>query len=599
VFSGRHMTRGLCLMAGCCALVAAGCAEEPVELVNPSAPYLQGAVWPGDPVTALLQPEEHQTVKVNLLGTVKNAVPVKSRSPVIMEVAEEAGGEFVFSAGVVKGGAPGKAGFRVLAGGRSFAFSVGPDEGWKRFSVPLGRGAGKIKIECGLAGEGAFIANPRFARRDTKRDESRVVAFILIDALRADALGAYGAKQSPSRNIDRLAREGAIFERAYTSSPFTLTSVATIFTGLHPWQHRVLFAKDAGLVMDNSLPSLVSRFRESGYFTAAFSGTYFLMSRNGYAKGFDHFDEVCAPSFFSQSADCLNRRIISWLENRRERGPLFLYVHYVDTHAPYRPPEEYRLPRIEHLPVPGHQDVELGQIEQFGKNRRWWQFFRRPSQQDIEYLKALYRGEVAYVDGKVGELAARLKDYSGGFELILLTADHGEAFYEHGEMDHVAELHDPVMRVPFILSGRNVPSGVSVKTQARTLDMIPTLLDLSGIALPESAAGRSLVPAMKGQSMDPAPAAAMHYIRGKPEYTLVFWPWKLFRRPEDRQAELYRLDLDPGEKEDLSGRGKPQLEEMLRVLDAMLEKGAEYKAAPGEADPEMIKRLRTIGYVED
>ncbi|HUT52380.1 MAG TPA: sulfatase [bacterium] len=434
-----------------------------------------------------------------------------------------------------------------------------------------------------------------------------VVIFIVVDAMRADALGAYGAPEDPSPNIDSLAHEGAIFTHAYTSAPFTMTSVATIFTGLYPWQHRVLFSEGGGLYLDKSVPSLVQKFREAGYYTAAFSGTYFLFSRNGFAQGFDHFDETCASSFFRDSADCINSRVGEWLYSgggdmlSAGGNPLFIYIHYVDTHAPYYAPEPHRHRFTEDLAKPPRDDTALGEVKQFTGDRPWYQFYLKPSPSDVTYLRGMYEGEVSYVDAKIGELLQMFGDVE---RLVLITADHGEAFNEHGRMEHVEDLHDQVMRVPFIMSSRRspfklrkVPQGKRIDDAVRTMDMMPTLLDLAGIEVPHGISGRSLVALMNGDKLLSAPAAALHFPDNKPEYTLVLWPWKLFSRPESKSFELYRLDTDPGELHDLSASRPQALSDMKAILDSIISLPAPSSANPAPAmDQDTMKRLNALGY---
>ncbi len=551
-------------------------------------------VWPGD--TVYFKGYEEglpgaAASKVNIGGVVKNALEVSSGQPLLLPAGTRA------ALGVLPDAADRDVEFRILCQGELVArHSLVPGKApfWKQVSLGQCEG-GTLKVRCDLAGKGAFVAHPGPAVGDSLPS----IFFILVDALRADALHAYGADEKTCPNINALARRGLTFERAYSSSPFTLTSVASMFTGLHPWQHRVLFEKDAGLVLSDDVPNLVDLFRNKGYHTAAFSGTYFLMTKNGYANGFDHFDETCAPAFFRKSAECLNNKLIPWVKEHASE-PVFAYVHYVDPHAPYYPPKEYRQRFLAGMEKPSHDDVALGEIEQFGKNRKWHQLFRSPSEDDLAYLRALYMAEASYVDEKIGELIRTIRESRPGERpgpIILLTADHGEAFYEHGVMDHVADLHDPVMRVPFILRGPGIPRGMTVEEQVRTIDMIPTLLDLVGAPVPGSIPGRSLVPLIKGEEMDTAPAAAMHYLKGEPEYALAAWPWKLFAGPGRPSRALYRLDKDPDEVYDLAASQPKKLEAMMSTLNAILDMPPPHrKEDRARADGETMKRLKALGY---
>jgi arylsulfatase A-like enzyme len=634
------------------AIATSSCEKDQPEKSGPAAPDTKYGAWPGDPIPGLLDPDSQPVLKVNIRGVVKNAVEVSEDKPI--EFNTEPGLDLMFSAGVIPGTTSKPVKFKVKAGDIELAnFKINPDsqEGWHNMSIRIPEGKEvdvihecvrertddgerllvkvvggstvyyehyidpadkyphycevkgsiiepvRIEFQCSFTGPGAFIAHPRADSSSLYSDTGPpLIMFIIIDALRVDALGINGADGDPSPVMDGFAKEGVVFTRAYTSSPFTLTSVASIFTGLFPWQHKVLFSEDAGLYLSESMPSLVERFREAGYHTAAFSGTYFFFSRNGFAQGFDHMDETCAPAFFRDSAECLNQRVSEWLRDQIA-GPTFVYIHYVDPHAPYYAPEPYRNQFTEGLKKPWHSDVCLGEIEQFCKNRPWYQFFRRPSGTDLHYLRGLYQGEIAYVDSKLGEI---LKPLSNRLNtMFLITADHGEAFYEHKVMEHVGELHEPVMRVPFILWGSGLPGGMVIEEQVRTIDIMPTLLDLSGTEPPQGIPGRSLGPLIRGGKLPPAPAAAVHLPDNRLEYVVTLWPWKIYYRPGRGAGELYRLDRDPLEKDNLAKENPGELKRMESELYRLLS----YKPllpglTPITVDAETRERMRALGYIK-
>jgi len=578
----------LCLSTSC----KDKAAERPANIDSPG----HAIVWPGDTIACIAGPAPGKAGKVNIKGVVKNAVGIRKGDPI--ELLAGPGDWLYLAVGAVPGLAARPVKFTVRAGTEVIAeVTASPEgvEGWTEVSVKLpGELKGQPIIECDLAGHGAFIAHPRLIQEE---DPDRPpVYFVLIDALRADALGAYGAKDGATRNLDRLAAEGVVFKRAYTSSPFTMTSLASIFTGRHPWQHKVTFSEGGGLTLSSEITNLVTEFNRAGYHTAAFSGTHFQLSKNGFARGFDHMDETCAPSFFRDSADCLNRRIVSWLRSGARRGPVMVYIHYVDPHEPYYARQGFRDRYIKDLAKPGHDDVALGEIEQYGESRGIKNLLRKPADEEVTYLRGLYQGEAAYVDHAVGELVEAIEGgHAGGrAPIILFTADHGEAFNEHGVMGHVTELHDPVMRIPLIVLGAGV-RGKAIEDQARTIDMFPTLLDLAGITLPADIAGRSLAPLMRGQDLPTAPAVATHFGKGKPEYALVVGPWKLISGPDHESASLFNLDRDPAENNDLSITRPEQLKIMRKILDGLLALDSPAAKAP-PMDEETIRRLEALGY---
>ncbi len=243
--------------------------------------------------------------------------------------------------------------------------------------------------------------------------------------------------------------------------------------------------------------------------------------------------------------------------------------------------------------------MALGEIEQFGKNRKWYQFFRKPSETDLAWLRGLYKGEAAYIDLMVGELLGKIRTSKRGGHpdpIILLTADHGEAFYEHEQMDHVADLHEEVMTVPFIMSGHGVPKGKVIETQVRTIDFLPTLLSLAIQKETEGTPGRSLAPLLQNEKLLSAPAVAVHHADGELEYAMALYPWKLFYRPDSGEMVLHRLDADPKELTDMSLKYPEELKDLRSILDSLLFLPAPYEGAPDPMDPATIKRIGALGY---
>jgi arylsulfatase len=433
--------------------------------------------------------------------------------------------------------------------------------GWQEVLLPCETVLGeRVALNSNARDYGALVTPLEASRPDSR---PRVI-FILVDALRPDHLGAYGYSRPTSPNLDTLAASGVRFENAITASVFTLTSVASIFTGRYPWEHGVIFTRN--LHLPASLPVLAQEFQKQGYSTAAFSGTYFRFSLEGFDRGFQVFDESCAQAFFRDSADCLNRSALPWLQAHADE-PFFLYLHYVDTHAPYYAPEPFRH-RFTQGHRPDHNAAGLGDAARFGDGRKWFQVPLRPTPADLEYLKDLYDGEIAYADARIGEILKFLRQ-SGQMDstFILVTADHGEAFQEHGELEHRKTLYDEALKVPLILAGPGLPRGKVIIAQVRTLDFGATLLGLAfddRIILGE---GRSLKPLGEGLPLAPEPALAAAYL-GKEQriYALRAPEWKLIVRYPGRNLELYHLADDPLEKRNLAPQHPPQLDLLFQNL---------------------------------
>ncbi len=564
------------------------CKEEPKDLRSTIAGFAPAEIMEG------LSPARNPDAifcRARLCGQIRNAVAIPPGGLVSMDARYASGDRVRFGYGVLDqaiGRVPGPVSIYLKERDERglertlWEASLDPvrepaDRGWHEADVRLGgshQRAGRLCFGTDSQQDwGPAIANPRVVSvRDISRQS---VIFILIDACRADHLGCYGYFRDTSPHLDGIAHRGTRFETAITGSGFTLTSVASMFSGLYPWQHGVIFTK--GLRYPAQIPDMIGLFKAGGFMTAGFSGTYFRFSVNGFDRGFDVFDEVCANSFFYESADCLIRRAMNWLSAHADE-PFFLYLHLVDTHAPYYPPEPFQS-RFRSAGLGfDHSAVEFGDAGRFGDGRRWYQVPLKPSEADLEYLKTLYDGEIAYADERIGQMLNSLRD-RGLLDniIVLVTADHGEAFYEHRNIEHRGSLYDEVLKVPLIFAGPGIPRGRVVHDQVRTIDFLPTLLDLAGIPVPAGIQGRSLVPLFKDQALSPEPALAFRCLSLKKEhYEYAFRDSreKLFLQMPVMRFELYDLLRDPDEEHDLSSADPQRTRDLFLRLDAMIKNRA-------------------------
>lgn len=406
------------------------------------------------------------------------------------------------------------------------------------------------------------------------------VLLIVVDTLRADRLGCYGYSEVQTPNVDRLASEGVRFTTVVTAAPVTAPSVATILTSTYPTVHGV---RDNELfVLNASLPRIASAFKQAGYTTAAFVGSVVLDSKYGFAEGFDYYDDdmsaefaVFDPTYASQfeglqgtqrRAGDVTASTLGWLEENRKLGPFFCFVHYFDPHLNYDPPPPY----------------------------------------NDTYLLSPYDGEVAYTDSQIGALLSGVEELGLADDaLVVLTGDHGEGLGDHGEGSHGFFLYDTTVKVPLIFSQTGtLPSGLTISSQARTVDIMPTVLDLAGLPVPGTAQGVSLAPALLGGAR-PAPRDA--YIETYHTLYSYSWhemqalrtpDWKYVRSPE---AELYDLKNDPGEANNLAARDSKALAKMESALAGLEESiaggSANLKALRSAPDDEMTRKMLALGYI--
>ncbi len=397
------------------------------------------------------------------------------------------------------------------------------------------------------------------------------VLLVSVDTLRWDRLGCYGYGRETTPNLDALAAEGVLFANAYSQSGWTLPSMATLLTGLHPRQHG---ATRFDTALRARIPTLATILKDEGYATRAFVSHTLVSGKYGLDRGFDRFDSTVLerghPAHVSTSAE-LTDRAIEELERTPE--PFLLWVHYFDPHALYLP----------------HQGFEFGDAE-----------------------TDRYDGEIAHNDHQIGRLLAAARE-RGLLErtVVVVTADHGEEFGEHGGQHHFS-LHEEVLRVPLILGAPSLPARV-VEQRVQQVDLLPTLLGLLGLPANPIYPGRDALG-------EPAPGRPVYAERYQPnafrQRAVIAGRYKLidvdlnpepaayagtFEYDELARIEtgrlLYDLVDDPAETRDLlAERG----EEAARLL-ALLEQGLAPAAAAEptlEVTEEMRDSLRALGYIQ-
>jgi arylsulfatase A-like enzyme len=377
---------------------------------------------------------------------------------------------------------------------------------------------------------------------------------ITIDTLRADRLGSYGDTQARTPTLDRLAREGVLFEQAFSVAPITLPAHASLMTGLLPPVHGV--RGNGAFALPATMPTLAEALSARGVRCAAFVGGYPLARQFGLARGFEHYDDTLerAPGlhfeFAERRADAVVAAALDWLV--AHPGPVFAWVHLFDPHAPYAPPAEFAAPDP-------------------------------------------YRGEIAAVDFALRSL---VEGFGARPEpaLIAVTADHGEAFGEHGEQSHSLLAYDTTLRVPLILHGPGISSVRRVRTPVSTVDLPATLLAHlgAGALLP----GRDLL-ARPDAASD---TDALYAETLAPRLDFGWSDLRVWRRGRHKlirapRVELYDVFADPGETHDLA-RQEPALRQ--RLLDELATHLASTADAESRqaADAQARERLRGLGYVQ-
>jgi arylsulfatase A-like enzyme/Tfp pilus assembly protein PilF len=396
---------------------------------------------------------------------------------------------------------------------------------------------------------------------------------VTIDTLRADRLGAYGNKSVETPHLDALARDGARALDASVPAPLTRPSHISLLSGLYPAEHGI--RDNISKPLREDVPTLAERLKSEGFATAAFVSSVVLSKQSGLGRGFDtysdHFD-LGAGDGDARPLDMIQRRgdlptgeAIAWLETKRDSRK-FVWLHLYDPHAPYEPPEPYA----------------------------------------SRYADRPYDGEVSWSDELVGRLDEALSRLGIRDEtLLVVTSDHGEALWEHGEETHGYFVYESSLAVPLLLRGPGIVPGLELRTTTRSVDLAPTVLDLLGVSLGARApmSGRSLASTLRG---GPEPSPVETYAESLTP--LLHYGWSDLRTLRDGRfkyilaprPELYDLKVDPGETRNLIDSSKAQAAALHGALAKRLtaEKAAsESISAAAEVPPEMLEQLGALGYI--
>ncbi len=422
------------------------------------------------------------------------------------------------------------------------------------------------------------------------------VILVSLDCVRADHLGAYGYERSTSPRLDEFAREAVVFENATAASSFTHPTHMTMLTGLPPSIHGVSRHRkpDASVAY---LPEILSR---AGYRTNGVVSGPLLSQSFGFERGFDVYhafhDETRAPELAGAALEMLHRG----------RGqPQFLLLHLFDAHWPYWPGDELN---TRFGPLSNDTSGLLHKV----RNQ-----IPPENDEEVRHMRDLYDAEIVYLDREVGRFLDELKK-RGLYEdsLILVTADHGEAFLEHGFWEHGQTLYKEMVHVPLIVKWPGKPDARRVASLVSQTDILPTILEAAGMQPPATSyAGRSL----RGREGGPREAILELTWDPLPERhakMLVAWRTEKtkyiasFEAPtvdalysaEIGGEELYDLLMDPGETKNLAATETSAVVQNREKVLAYLARARELRAARAgqevELDEETRKRLEILGYVE-
>ncbi|HXV60057.1 MAG TPA: sulfatase [Vicinamibacteria bacterium] len=431
---------------------------------------------------------------------------------------------------------------------------------------------------------------------------STIIVFVL-DTVRLDALGAYGNPLDPTPHIDALAEDGVRFDQAISSSGWTLPAVGSLLTGTWPTIHGAI---GQGIMLRPLRPEIKTApevLRANGYRTVGIANAAFVSPMVGVDRGFDVFEHRYSYNHDARDAQLVVDLAIREL-HARPGEPTFLFIHLFDPHLDYAPPAGFDTRYTEgRASPPPPITMEICQEMQTGDSRQ-----EPPVPEDIAYVRGVYQGEISFMDAEVGRFIEELKSL-GLYEqsTVILTADHGEEFWDHDGFEHGHTLYDELIRVPLIVK---LPSDVDVARDVvsepvRVLDVMPTVFDVAGIEKPATFDGESMMSSIRGEPSSRRPVFAESTLYG-PER--VAWRTERYKYIHDATAgregigELYDWQEDPGEMRNLADE-RPELALQMRseLFDfySQLRDRARSMAEPDfvNLSPVRIEELRSLGYV--
>jgi len=439
------------------------------------------------------------------------------------------------------------------------------------------------------------------------------VLVLVLDTVRADHIAAAAGDSSLTPSIAQVMAAGTMFVNAVTPAPWTLPSHASLFTGLYPFEHQATHGR---FRLGAQFETIAERLRSGGYLTAGFSCNPWVSRANGFAQGFDVFEEPfrTAGTAADKGGEQAVAMITGWLtdhvadETTRDH-PFFLFVNLLEAHLPYDPP------------TMGDGRFTVEQAEQYiiGNSSL-------PAS-DLARARSLYRAEIHYLDELVGRIMASLADLGLLDEtIVIITSDHGEHLGEHGLFGHEFSLYETVLRVPLVVRyPRRIAAGVRDSTLVSLMDLLPTVLELTRQDLAAyNGDGRSLLSRSPETAADPRPLFAEYsqprtlierYWRGKyPQADLSryntalrsvrYGKFKYVQAASGRE-ELFNLREDPFEQTDLSSAAERETAMLRKLLQDHLVSRSDSGHGdfhPDEPDslPELdearLRKLRSLGY---
>jgi len=401
-----------------------------------------------------------------------------------------------------------------------------------------------------------MVAAGLFCCHPDKGKPGKNVVFIVIDTLRADHLGCYGYFRDTSPNIDAFAGESVKFNRAYSHSPWTMPSVGTMFTSLHPRDHGIVEWRNS---LEKKFYTIAEHFDDTGYKTIGITSHICFEKKYGFHQGFDKYHKEILKKGDSRnlaSSDMVSDLAIKALGRYGEK-PFFLFLHYFDPHNTYLQHKGFK----------------------FSKT-----------------LEGAYDSEIAFTDHHLGRVLDHLKSKNMlDNTIVAIVADHGEEFGDHGGRRHTRTLYDEVLRVPMLIKAPGFKPG-QVDHVVPLIDIAPTLCSLAGISIPNQFHGAAFPFNENGFTLseDREVIAEAKYKADK--RGVVQGSLKFIHDRVSNTVELFDLLSDPKEQTNLAKDQEQVVDELNSKVELFYSKPG-HEAGKSALDDQMKQKLESLGYL--
>jgi arylsulfatase len=467
------------------------------------------------------------------------------------------------------------------------------------------------------------------------------VILIMLDTLRKDHMSLYGYERKTTPNLARMASDGVLFLDNISQATWTKVATPSIMTSLYPLSHGVHDLPD---MLPAAAETLAEVYRAGGYATASFAANAFTGRATNLHQGFEEVHEAGSLNLggISKTARPVVDGAVDWLE-RHQDSPFFMYLHLYDPHSDFEPRAPYNTLWADAVGKEIHQEQRQKALDYAKDRGETRQFNELPKAEDLEatgtdveewmaYEKAWYDGSILGMDAELSRLLERLRSLGIAEDtLIAVVGDHGEELHDHGKMGHGLQAYGEIANVTMMLYWPgSIPAGVKVEETTRSIDLMPTLLNLSGLQVPEGAQGRSTLPLIagyvKGGSGDEALATAAELgwetrpaVTEKPmraqtdeykernedeAYALVFEGWKLIHNVQTTskpEFELFDHRTDPLDGTNVAD-SNPDIVEKLKTELAYWRREVTDAALPEDSSEGMssaeLEKLRSLGYIQ-